>query len=257
MVSLIVLIVAGSLAGIMAGLLGLGGATVMVPLYLYYFKLENSIPTFKQFHMAVGCSLAVILVSSIIASIHNYRLKLIEYSLVKRFLPGLIVGIFMGTLLSHELDGLILKKLFALFLMGLVIQLFISKNQKQSNIRTVSTYLFHGIAIFVGILNALFGIAGGIILVPFFIFMGLTTQKAVATSIFCAIPISLIANLSLNLSFDYLLIDWHVVFYTGITSILFIPIGSKIGQLTSSAWLKRIFTVVLMFIAIDMSLSSF
>ncbi|MDQ5884612.1 MAG: uncharacterized protein QG556_952 [Pseudomonadota bacterium] len=257
MISFIILIFAGALAGLMAGLLGLGGATVMVPLYLYYFKLENTIPEFQQFHMAVGCSLAVIFVSSIVASIHNYRLKLIDYALVKKILPGLIVGIFVGTILSRWMDGLILKKLFSLFLMSLAIKLFISKNHSPHRIGPISNYLFHGIAILVGILNALFGIAGGIILVPFFIFMGLMTQKAVATSIFCAIPISFIANAVLTLSFHQLLIDWHVVFYTGITSTLFIPLGSKIGQHTSSNWLKRIFTVFLLLIAMDMAINSF
>lgn len=256
MLSLMILILAGCLAGFMAGLLGLGGATVMVPLYLYYFKLENTLPITQHFHMAVGCSLAVILVSSIVASIHNYRLQLIEYNLVKKFLPGLIIGIMLGTVLSHWLDGLMLKRLFALFLMGLVIQLFLSKRKNAKSHQSISPIIFYSITVLVGILNALFGIAGGIILVPFFIFMGLSTQKSVATSIFCAIPISIMANLSLNLSFDYLLIDWHVVIPTAITSIIFIPLGSSIGQKMSSEWLKKTFAGFLFIIALEMLISN-
>lgn len=257
MTGFIILILAGCFAGILSGLLGLGGATVMVPLYLYYFKLTHTIPPDHQFHIAVGSSLTVIIISSIVASINNYRLKLIEYSVVKRFLSGVLLGILMGTALSHWINGSILEKLFGLFLIGLVIQLFISKPQNQANLSPISAYLFHGIAISVGILNALFGIAGGVILVPFFIFMGLSTQKAVATSMFCAIPISIAANLSLNLSFDYLLIDWQVVFPTAVTSMIFIPIGSKIGRKMSSEWLKKTFAGFLLMIAIDMLISPF
>lgn len=257
MTSFIILILAGCFAGILAGLLGLGGATVMVPLYLYYFKLTHAVPSSHQFHIAVGSSLTVIIISSIVASINNYRFKLIEYSVVKRFLPGLLFGISIGTLLSHWINGSILEKLFGLFLMGIVVQLFISKPQNQVNLNPISSYLFHGIAISVGILNALFGIAGGVILVPFFVFMGFSTQKAVATSMFCAIPISIAANLSLNLSFDYSLINWQVVFPTSITSMLFIPIGSKIGRKMSSEWLKKTFAGFLFIIAIDMLISPF
>jgi uncharacterized membrane protein YfcA len=255
MFNIILLFIAGSIAGIMAGLLGLGGATIMVPLYLYYFKLQNLIPPQHQFHMAVGCSLAVILVSSIIASINNYRLKLIQYTIVKRFLPGLIIGIFMGTGLSHFFQGLILKKLFAIFLMVLVFKLFLSKSKSGDKNKPLSPIVFHGVAILIGILNALFGVAGGIIMVPFFIQIGIETKKAIATSIFLAIPISLIANLSLNLTSDYFLIDWQVVIPTAITSAIFIPMGSKLGRSMSSDWLTKIFAVFLFFVSVEMLVS--
>ena len=192
-IQFLILFISGSIAGLLAGLLGLGGATIMVPLYLYYFKIQNQLPLSHQYHMAIGCSLAVIFINSIFATREHYKAKTINFDVVKRFLPGLVLGILVGTYLSHLIGGLTLTKLFALFLALTAIQIFFQK--KPSAHRNISPILFHGTAFFVGILNTLFGIAGGIVMVPFFIFIGFNIKHAIGTSIALAIPISLIANI--------------------------------------------------------------
>jgi uncharacterized membrane protein YfcA len=253
LIEFLILFISGSLAGLMAGLLGLGGATVLVPLYLYYFKIQNLIPPAHQYHMAIGCSLAVIFINSLFATYENYKAKHIDFNLMKRFLPGLILGIFTGTFISHLLGGQILTRLFAIFLTLTAIKVFYQKPTQ--TIKNISPILFHGLAFFVGILNTLFGIAGGIVIIPFFIFIGLNIKRAIGTSMALAIPISLIANLGLNLTSSYLLIDWTVVLATALASFIFIPIGSKLGKKTSSELLKKIFAIILLFIAMMMFMS--
>jgi uncharacterized protein len=253
-VQFLILFISGSLAGILAGLLGIGGATVMVPLYWYYFKIQDLMPLEKQYHMAIACSLAVIFINSIIATREHYKNQNIDLALMKKFMPGLILGVFIGTVISQILGGMALKKLFSLFLAILAIHIFFQTPSR--NHPTHSTIILHAIAILVGMLNSLFGIAGGIIMIPFFNYLGLDIKKAMGTSIALSIPISLIANLSLNLSSKYFLIDWMVVISTACASLIFIPIGARIAKKTSSSVLKKIFSIFLLVVAIAMFLSN-
>jgi len=250
MINTIFLFIAGGIAGLMAGLLGIGGATIMVPVYLYYFKLNALFPLEQQFHMAIGCSLAVILISALVATISNYKHHLIEYKIAKIFLPGLGLGIILGTLLSKVIPALVLKKLFSIFLIVLMLSMF--KNNSQSKQQSLSTAAITSIAILVGMLNALFGIAGGIIITPVLVRMGVKIKRAISTSIFLSIPISLFGNISLNLSSNYFLIDWQVVLPTALASTIFTPLGSKLGRLISSDWLKKLFAIFLLLIALEM-----
>ena len=104
----------GLLAGFLAGLLGIGGGTVLVPGLLAIFAHAH-IPEHLQMHMATSTALTSIIFTSLIAVYHQQRSFSINWLLFRQLVPGMVVGIITGALLALLLSTQTLKLLFSLF----------------------------------------------------------------------------------------------------------------------------------------------
>ena len=102
------------LAGLLAGLLGVGGGLVVVPGLRFVFKLQH-FPSHNIMHIAVGTSLAVMLATTAQSLITNCKKNDIDYSYYKKMLTGVIAGCIFGVYLSSYLHSKILIVLFAAF----------------------------------------------------------------------------------------------------------------------------------------------
>ncbi|MBT3792649.1 MAG: sulfite exporter TauE/SafE family protein [Rhodospirillales bacterium] len=103
---------AGVLSGLVAGLLGTGGGIVLVPAY-YFAQGFLDIDVAGRMHLAVGTSLAVIVVTAATSARTHWRIGAVNFSILQSYGPGILAGVAMGTALASVVSGTALAAVFA------------------------------------------------------------------------------------------------------------------------------------------------
>lgn len=256
---MIVLCILGMCVGLVSGLLGLGGGILIVPVLKYYLEHIGVSPALSM-HVAVATSLAVIIFTSAATSLVYAKQNRLSWPLFVRFLPGVIIGVLLGTQIAKHLQGAIYSKSFAILLIILGGKILFAGNPSP---HPRSNHFLVFFAIVSGILSSIFGIGGGGIMTPFFLYLGLDMLTAIGTSTLLIIPIAAISTLLFGLSEtpSHVLpgmtgfIYWPAVAYIALASMLFVPIGAKIATAVAPQNLKYIFVSLLILIAIKMLMS--
>ena len=177
----IVLSIAASVAGFMAGLLGVGGGIIIVPALYYAFTiLDFDIAT--RMHISVGTSLAIILPTSIISAKTHMEHKAVDINLVKSFGIFIVIGVIGGTFLAVNLrtsDFILFFSIMA-FIVGLFFiflrDKFLETPKKiKDSIKNIS-------GVGVGFISVLLGIGGGSLMVPFMRTFGYDIRKSIGTA---------------------------------------------------------------------------
>lgn len=254
----------GLLAGFLAGLLGIGGGTILVPGLLAIFSHAH-IPEQLQMHMATSTALTSIIFTSLIAVYHQQRSFSINWFLFRQLVPGLIIGIVSGALIALLLSTHALKLLFSLFLFSVAFKLYFHRSKIiKKEIIVLNTLKKWTIGFFIGIISGLLGIGGGAIAVPVFLRLGLSTHHAIATSSACVLLLAIIGaitftftglhanNLPLgSVGFVY----WPAVLGISIGSIAVVPLGTGLGKRISGYALRRFFSLFLVILGISLLIS--
>ncbi|MDO9133217.1 MAG: sulfite exporter TauE/SafE family protein [Polaromonas sp.] len=108
----VALLATGLVAGVLAGLLGVGGGIVIVPVLYHLFTLLG-VDESVRMHAAVGTSLATIIPTSIMSSRAHKKRGSLDMSLIKRLMPSVVVGVIVGSVASRFLSGASLTAVFA------------------------------------------------------------------------------------------------------------------------------------------------
>lgn len=177
----LVLITAGVIAGFIAGLLGVGGGIVIVPvLYqlLPYIQVEEG----SRMHVAVATSLATIIATSIASVRAHHRRGGIDLALLKQLAPYIFLGAVLGSILGGRVTNQLLAGLFAIIALFVAIQIALSKDT-----RTVAQNVPAGIGsvligFMIGIVSVLMGIGGGTLGVPILSAFNVPIRRAVGTA---------------------------------------------------------------------------
>jgi uncharacterized protein len=114
--NILILILLGIIAGVFSGLLGIGGGTVLVPLFLYFLKMDM--------HTAVGTSLAVIIPTAVVGSLTHSLAGQVDWKVGGIVALLCVLGSFAGVKLNVMLPSIVIQKVFAVFLFFISIQLF-------------------------------------------------------------------------------------------------------------------------------------
>jgi uncharacterized membrane protein YfcA len=255
----------GAIAGIFAGLLGVGGGIVVVPILNLLFS--SIFPDYLLMHMAIGTSLAIMIFTAASSTYAYQRHGLIIWSLFLRFIPGMILGTITGTIIAMYLSSRTLQIAFAIFLLLVALKMF--DTRKTPSNRQLPQFFGLTIAAFLtGILSGFFGIGGGTLMVPFFVYCSLIMQNATATSSACGFMLAIIGTISLiitglpatsmpNIPYGTTgFVYWPAVLPIAITSVLFAPIGTQISVWVSPNALQYVFAVALIFTAIYLFMKS-
>ena len=178
---LIVLSLAATVAGFMAGLLGVGGGIIMVPALYYAFSvLDFDITT--RMHLSVGTSLAIIIPTSIISTKTHSEYNAVDFKMVKSFGLFILCGVIAGTFLAVNLKtpALVLFFAFFAFLVGLFF-IFLRENL-MNNPKTISDVVKKTTGIVIGFISVPLGIGGGSLMVPFMRTFGYDIRKSIGTA---------------------------------------------------------------------------
>lgn len=249
----------GAIAGVLAGLLGVGGGIVIVPvLFLLFDALD--VPQAIAMHLAVGTSLCTIIPTSISsARAHNKRGS-IDTALLRSWAPLIFCGALVGGLMSKFLDSGALTAIFGVIALGVSINMAIPKTL------VISTALPAGAIgkatpLGIGGFSALMGIGGGTLSVPILSAFSFPVHRAVGTASAFGLVIAVPAVLGFiwsgwavaerpPLSLGYVNLPAAVLIFS--MSVFTAPFGSRIAHSLNPAHLKRAFALFLFLTAIRM-----
>ena len=188
---IIALLIGGLLTGFLAGMLGIGGGGVMVPiLYELFtiFGLDDSIKT----HLAVGTSLAIIIPTSLRSFKSHKEKGAVDMSIVKSWGIGVFIGVLFGIALTSVLDGSWLRMVYAVCALLIALKLFFASDRFQFGSDIPGQPVSGFMSTIFGIASTLMGIGGGIFISATMTLFGRSIHQAVATSsafgIIIAIP---------------------------------------------------------------------
>jgi len=161
----------GSLAGFLAGLLGIGGGIVLVPLFLWSFRVAGFAPDLIV-HAAFGTSLAIIIPTAFSSTLGHRKRGNVEWRQVRYLAIGGIIGAVAGATLAAELSGIWLKALFGLMQIMVALRLFFFHPHlppEEPGRLPCTPLLLVGLA--GGAFSAFFGVGGGVIAVPLMVIL--------------------------------------------------------------------------------------
>ncbi len=258
MITIISLLVLGIFAGILAGLLGVGGGVIIVPVLIWVFHWHPEIPTANIMHIALATSLATIVITSL-SSIHAHQRRgAIHWPVVWQLTPGILAGALAGTAIASFLSSDTLKIVFALFLLLISIQLGFGA-QPTPQRQLPGRLGMNIIGLMIGKMSALVGIGGGSLTVPFLVWCNISMRNAVATSAACGFPIAaastigyIVAGWHMNLAWSSGYVYWPAVLAIVPASLLFAPVGAKLAHSISVTLLKKFFAAFLAIVSISM-----
>lgn len=184
-----VMLFTGVIAGILAGLLGVGGGIVIVPvleLGLGFYGVEPQL----RMHIAIGTSLACIILTSISSTKAHHRKGSVDLALAKTWGPWIVVGSLLGTIGAAYLNSQILAAIFAIVILLVAIKMLIPLDNV-----VLSKDVPTGIAtpmppLCIGSLSSMMGIGGGSLSVPTLTLMNQPIHRAVGTSALFGLLIS-------------------------------------------------------------------
>ena len=180
----------GAVAGTMAGLFGVGGGLIIVPALVFAFGLLGVSPEVAM-HLAVGTSLATIVVTGASSAWGHYRKGSIHRDWFMALLPGLLLGAVAGVFVAGALSGGVLGTLFGVFVLLVAGRMVLDRGPRPGSMAPGRAGM--GLAgVIIGGVSALFGIGGGTLSVPWLIRCGAEMTRAVGTSAACGIPIALL-----------------------------------------------------------------
>ncbi|TNF36098.1 MAG: sulfite exporter TauE/SafE family protein [Gammaproteobacteria bacterium] len=254
----------GAFAGTMAGLLGIGGGLIIVPALAAIYVSQN-LPGDIIMHLALGTSLATIVITSISSVRSHHRHQAVLWPVAARLAPGILIGAWLGGWLAGQLTTAWLKPIFGVFEILVALHL-LSGKQVEEHERLPGPLIMNSAGGVIGTISAIVGIGGGTLTVPFLVWHGTAIRKAIATSAACGLPIAISGSLSYAVAGwgnpqlpDHVLGYIHLPAFVGIvlTSALFAPLGARLTHRLPVQLLKKIFAVFLLLVAAKLLTSEF
>lgn len=175
------LVVTGLIAGVLAGLLGVGGGIVIVPVLYHVFTLLG-IDEAVRMHLAVGTSLGTIILTSIRSVRAHAKKGAVDWDMLKSWALPILVGVGCGTLIAAYVSGDVLTAVFATIALVVAANLAFGKESWRLGSELPGKPTQYSVAGIIGTLSALMGIGGGTFAVSFMTLYGKNPREAVATS---------------------------------------------------------------------------
>ena len=263
LITILTYLVLGAAAGVVAGLFGIGGGLLIVPVLVVSFELQGMSADVLT-HAAVATSLATIIVTSISSTLAHNRKGAVRWDIFKPLSLGIVVGAVLGVKTAGLMTGEWLQITIGCFAIVIAFQMaFNLKPDASEKEVTKGTYIVSGGLI--GWLSSIFGIGGGSLSVPYLTWGRVQMQQAVATSAACGLPIAIMGALAnvwegwgheqmpeWSAGYVYLPALLGIV----LTSALFAKVGAKLAHSLPAQTLKRIFAVFLLCVGLRFLLSN-
>lgn len=249
----------GVVVGLLAGLFGVGGGVVIVPMLLLAMPWQNTSDA-NAMRLALGTSLACIMFTSISSFMAHHRRGAVLWSVVWRIVPGIVTGTLLGSAVAAHAPASALKTAFILFLFMVSFQMLLDRKPIPSRKLPGKAGIF-GAGGVIGGVSSLVGIGGGALTVPFMLWCNISAREAVGTSAAIGFPIAVSgAAAYLYNGFGVVgLPDWSMGFIylpalLGIVaaSSATAPLGVRLAHSLPAAKLKRGFALLLMVVGIKM-----
>ena len=255
----------GACAGVLAGLLGIGGGLVLVAA-LAWLLPQQGVPVEAAMHAALASSMASIVLTAASSARAHHRRGSVLWPTVAWMVPGVLLGGWLGSRVAIGLAGDALRWCVAAYCFIVAAQMLLSRATPGGDARTVPRgpgYSVAGVAI--GALSALVGIGGGSMTVPLLVWRGVPPVRAVGTSSACGIFIGIGSALgyalqapagALPLAYSVGYIYLPAALGVAAASVLAAPYGTRLAHAISGDALKRVFAVFMMVVGASFAWSA-
>ena len=249
----------GVFVGFFAGLFGIGGGLVMVPVLLWLFEAQH-FPVATLMHLALGTSMATIVFTSLASMHKHHQHGAVNWSVVRRITPGILLGTVLGAGIADAVSARGLSLFFAFFV-------YFSAAQMLLDLRPHASRQLPGMVgmslmgAFTGAISSLVSIGGGTVIVPFLIWCNVSLRHAIGTSAAIGFPVALGGTLGYiytgyyqpalpqgSAGFVYL----PALVWVALASVITAPLGAKAAHRWPLKWLRRGFACLLLLLATKM-----
>ena len=252
-------LILGCAVGVMAGLLGIGGGLIIVPVLTYLLAELLKIAPQETIVIAIATSLSTIIFTGISSARAHYRLGNLHRHIILWCGLGTGAGAIAGAQIASAIPGSILKLIFACLVIAIALYMLFGRRVESNN--SVTQPKLATIGMLTGTLSALMGIGGGALLVPALVWYRVNIRQAIGCAAFSGVVIACFGSSTFivsgwhygQLTEGYLgYIYWPATLSIAATSIFTAPIGAKLGQQMNTQVLKNIFAVFLVIVSIRM-----
>ena len=249
----------GACAGVLAGLLGIGGGLVLVAALAWLLPLQG-VPADVAMHVALASSMASIVLTAASSSRSHHARGSVLWPTVAWMVPGVLLGGWLGSRIAIGLDGDVLRWCVAVYCFIVAAQMLLSRRRDGGDAHVVPRgpgYSAAGTAI--GALSALVGIGGGSMTVPLLVWRGVRPVRAVGTSSACGVAIGLSAAAGYALHAPSGALPAHGIGYVylpaaigvALASVLAAPWGTRLAHRLSGNALRKVFALFLLLVALS------
>ena len=249
----------GACVGFLAGLFGIGGGLLLVPVLLFLFDAQHFAPE-HLLHLALGTSMATIIFTSLASLRKHHQHGAVNWSVVRNITPGILFGTALGSLFATNIVPHFLGIFFALFVYFAAAQMLL--DAKPHAARQLPGQIgFTLMGVFTGWISSLVSIGGGTVVIPFLVWCNVPLRNAIGTSAAIGFPIAIGGTLGYiltGLSNDALpphsagFVYLPALLWVALASVITAPLGAKATHHMKIGLLRKLFAVLLIALATKM-----
>lgn len=258
----IALVSLGIVVGIMAGLLGIGGGGILVPILTTIFIFQG-VSKDTVVHLALGTSMACIALTSLSSMRAHHANSAVNWHLAKIMSFGMIIGTFLATFLIPYISSKILAIFFTIFMAYVSFQM-LRNTKRHAKTGDINKTELRFVTLGIGAISALVSIGGGSLTVPYLTWRNINIRNAIGTSAALGFFISIAGTLgylingilsvgATKYTWGYIYVP--AVFLISIPSYFTAPLGAKLTQKLPVQNLKKIFGILLLVLSFKMLFS--
>lgn len=259
--TILILLACGCLAGFLAGLLGIGGGVVFVPVFYFVFMHAFHADGNTAMVLATGTSLTCMIPTSISAALSQYRRGNTSLEVLRIWAPGLILGVICGAVISSFYGGEWLAILFGSVMILNSLNTLLRAKAKPMFASLPRPFIQRMLGFLIAGFSVMLGIGGGTLTVPVLNACSVEPHKSIGTSsavsLFVCVPGAVIMLATGTTPADaplgtFGLVNLLAALCVVPVSVLFAPLGVRFGKKISPVTLKRIFAVALFIVSVRM-----
>ncbi len=249
-------LVLGAIAGYLAGMFGIGGGIIIMPVLMFLFDAQH-FPAEHLLHLALGTSMAAILFTSLSSLLKHDQHGAVNWRVVRNITPGVLLGTGIGAMFATSISPHHLGIFFALFVYFVAAQILIDVRPNASR-QLPGAVGMTLTGILTGWLSSMVSIGGGTISIPFLVWCNISLRHAIGTSAAIAFPVAVGGTIgyiytgmnihslpSYSLGFVYL----PALFWVALATVITAPLGAKATHTMKIGLLRKLFALLLLVLA--------
>ncbi|ARU00462.1 sulfite exporter TauE/SafE family protein [Yoonia vestfoldensis] len=248
----------GAFAGVLAGLLGVGGGIVLVPAFYYVFaSLGFDSPQLMQ--MCLATSLATIIVTSARSVLAHQRKGAVDWAILRAWAPGIAIGAVIGVMVAASLRSGTLQAIFGILAASVAVYMAFGRNHWRLGPVMPGGVTRAALSPVIGFLSVLMGIGGGSFGVPMMTLFNVPIHRAVATAagfgVIIAVPSVagfLFVEMAVAPPFSIGAVNLAAFVLVIAMTLVTAPLGAALAHRTDPVRLKRVFGMFLILVALNM-----
>jgi uncharacterized protein len=246
----------GAVAGFLAGLFGIGGGLLLVPVLLFSFDAQHFDPR-DTLQMALGTTMATILFTSVSSTLKHHKHRAVKWQVVRFITPGILLGTALGAVTMTLVPVRVLGAFFALFVYFAAAQILLGARPKATR-QLPGFWGTLAVGTFIGWISSLVSIGGGTVSVPFMVWCNVPIRNAIGTSAAIGFPIAVGGTIGyiltglgtpdlpdMSMGFVYI----PAMLWVALVSVVTAPFGARATHYMNVELLRKLLAVMLLILA--------